>query len=222
MNLLTYNPGILDEMRVTPGPSYPKWFNYGGARVSFIGPHLEEGDSPPEEAVIYSDYFYEVLFVEEDGNARISESIRIHDCLQEDYETMTLLIPDRDRPNQDDFIWCVPIERVKWNKWYALSEKFKTIVPPEHGGGVRYMNRMEGREVKTILMMPNESQTDEDAEHACAFLRMVKNMSCRMYIVRCTDDPLTGARLINKCVGADVTMVEEADFEAPSEEKPEE
>lgn len=135
---------------------------------------------------------------------------------------MTLLIPDRDRENKDDFIWCVPIERVKWNKWYALSEKFKTIVPPEHGGGVRYMNRMEGREVKTILMMPNESQTDEDAEHACAFLRMVKNMSCRMYIVRCTDDPLTGARLINKCVGADVTMVEEADFsegDTPTDEE---
>lgn len=125
---------------------------------------------------------------------------------------MTLLIPDRDRPNQEDFIWCVPIERVKWNKWYALSQKFKTCVPKEHGGGVRYMNRMEGRNVKTVLVMPNEEQTDDDAVTACAFLRMVKELSCRIYIVRCTDDPLTGARLIHKAAGADVSLVEDVEF----------
>ena len=125
---------------------------------------------------------------------------------------MTLLIPDRDRENQDDFIWCVPIERVKWNKWYALSEKFKTVVPKEHGGGVRYMNRLEGRAVKTILVMPTESQTDDDAVTAAAFLRMVKGLTCRVYIVRCTDDPLTGPRLIAKCAGANVQYVEEVEF----------
>jgi hypothetical protein len=180
--------------------------------VSYVG--WDDYNIDPAWANGISGYYHEVFFSPQpDGSVRFSDCIRIHDCYQEDYTTMTLLIPDRDRPNQDDFIWCVPIERVKWNKWYALSEKFKTIVPEEHGGGVRYMNRLEGREVRTVLVMPNESQTDEDAEHACAFLRMVKNVSCRMYIVRCTDDPLTGARLINKCVGADVTMVEEADFD---------
>lgn len=125
---------------------------------------------------------------------------------------MTLLIPDRDRENQDDFIWCVPIERVKWNKWYALSEKFKTAVPKEHGGGVRYMNRMEGGNIKTILVMPTEYQTDDDAVTACAYLRMVEGMTCRVYIVRCTDDPLTGPRLIAKCAGANVNYVEEVEF----------
>lgn len=132
--------------------------------------------------------------------------------LQTEADTMTLLIPDRDRTNQEDFIWCVPIERVKWNKWYALSQKFKTMVPVEHGGGVRYMNRMEGRSVKTVLVMPNEEQSDDDAVTACAFLRMVKELSCRIYIVRATDDPLTGARLIHKVAGADPTLVEEAEF----------
>lgn len=125
---------------------------------------------------------------------------------------MTLLIPDRDRKNQDDFIWCIPIERAKWNKWFELSQKFKTAVPKEHGGGVRFMNRMEGRSVKTILVMPTAEQTDEDAVTACAYLRMVKGMTCRMYIVRCTDDPLTGARLIAKCAGANVNYVEDCEF----------
>jgi hypothetical protein len=154
-----------------------------------------------------------VIFLEGvDGAASIADSVYISGCNQEDFESMTLLIPDRDRENQDDFIWCVPIERVKWNKWYALSEKFKTAVPKEHGGGIRYMNRMEGRNVKTILVMPTEHQTDDDAVTACAYLRMVKGMTCRVYIVRCTDDPLTGPRLIAKCAGANVNYVEEVEF----------
>lgn len=125
---------------------------------------------------------------------------------------MTLLIPDRDRENQQDFIWCVPIERAKWNKWYELSKKFKTVVPKEHGGGVRFMNRMEGRQIRTVLVLPNEEQTDDDAVTACAFLRLVKELTCRIYIVRCTDDPLSGARLIMKAAGADVTLVEDVEF----------
>ncbi len=134
-------------------------------------------------------------------------------AFQVEADTVTLLIPDRDRPNQDDFIWCVPIERAKWNKWYALSERFKTCVPKEHGGGVRYMNRMEGRNVQTVLVMPNEEQSDEDALTACAFLRLVKNINCRMYIVRCTDDPMTGARMIHMAAGAEISHVEDVEFE---------
>lgn len=146
------------------------------------------------------------------GCDAIAETYTNQGTFQIEESTVTLLIPDRDRTNQEDFIWCVPIERVKWNKWYALSEKFKTVVPKEHGGGVRYMNRMEGREVKTVLVMPTEEQTDDDAVTACAFLRMVKELSCRIYIVRCTDDPLTGARLIHKVAGADPKLVEDAEF----------
>ena len=137
----------------------------------------------------------------------------------EENDTVTLLIPDRDRENREDFIWCVPIERQKWNKWYALSEKFKTVTPKEHGG-VRYMNRMEGRNVKTILIMPNAQQSDDDAVTACAYLRMIKGMTCRMYVVRCTDDPLTGARLIERAVGADITLVEDMELEGEEDAAP--
>lgn len=146
------------------------------------------------------------------GAASLARAITTSGHDQEDYETMVLLIPDRDRENQDDFIWCIPIERSKWNKWFELSQKFKTVVPKEHGGGVRYMNRMEGRTIRTVLMMPTSEQTDEDAMTAAAYLRMVKGLTCRMYIVRCTDDPLTGARLIAKCAGANVNLVEECEF----------
>lgn len=183
--------------------------------IGFAGPDWLEGFDPVNDwrdASAITESYHEIILVEEDdGTARLSDLIRIHDCLQEDYETMTLLIPDRDRENQQDFIWCVPIERAKWNKWYELSKKFKTAVPQEHGG-VRYMNRMEGKQIRTVLVMPNEEQSDDDAVQACAFLRMVRELTCRMYIVRCTDDPLSGARLIMKAAGADVTLVEDVEF----------
>lgn len=120
---------------------------------------------------------------------------------------VTLLIPDRTKENREDFIWCVPIERVKWNRWFKLSEKFKTVTPM----GVRYMNRMEGRAVRSVLVMPTEQHTDDDAVTACAWLRMVKQLTCRMYVVRCTDDPLTGSRRINAVVGADPALLEEVE-----------
>ena len=138
--------------------------------------------------------------------------------LQEENDTVTLLIPDRDRENREDFIWCVPIERQKWNKWYKLSEQFKTATPKEYGG-VRYMNRMEGKNVKTILVMPNAQQSDDDVVTACAYLRMIKGMTCRMYVVRCTDDPLTGARLIERAAGADITLVEDMGLVEGEEEQ---
>lgn len=125
---------------------------------------------------------------------------------------MTLLIPDRNKENREDFIWCIPIERVKWNKWYALSEKFNGKTPMK----VRFFNRMEGKEVKTVIVMPNSTQSDDDAETACAWLRMVKGVTCRMYVVRCTDDPLKGAGLIHAVMGVDPSFTEE--LEDPDDE----
>jgi hypothetical protein len=142
-----------------------------------------------------------------------SELVREAFGVMDDYlekKDMTLLIPDRERENQEDFIWCVPIERVKWNKWFELSQKFKCITPREHGG-VRYMNRMEGKEVRTILMMPTEDQSDDDAMHACAFLRLVKGLTCRIYVVRCSDEQLSSAQMIARYAGADVKLVEDLD-----------
>lgn len=152
-----------------------------------------------------------VLWVEAIG-ACISDAIFINGSYQEDYETMTLLVPDRDRENQEDFIWCLPVERQKFNKWFALSEKFRGITPKEHGE-VRYVNRMEGNQVRTVLVMPVDGQTDEDVVHACAFLRMVKGISCRMYVIRCTDDPMSSAQMINKVMGTDPKMVENIEDE---------
>lgn len=131
---------------------------------------------------------------------------------QLEMSTMTLLIPDRDRENQIDFVWCLPIERVKWNKWYGLSQKFKTATPKAHGA-VRYVVRMEGTTIKTLVVMPNGEQSDDDAMTACAYLRLVKGITCRMFVVRCTDDPLRGARLIERAAGANVEYVEDMDLE---------
>ena len=128
--------------------------------------------------------------------------------VQFEEDTMTLLIPDRDRENREDFIWCVPIERQKWNKWFALSEQFKCVTPDIHGG-VRYMNRMEGKQVKTVLMMPTFDQSDDDVLLACAYLRMIKQMTCRMYVVRCTDLPMNGPRIINAVAGANPDFMDE-------------
>ena len=121
---------------------------------------------------------------------------------------MTLLIPDPDRPQREDFVWCVPVERIKFNKWYELAVKFKGLTDV---GKLRYVNRYDKGRVRTIIVLPNSEQSDEDAMTACAWLRMVKGVDCKLYVVRCSDDPMKGARLINAVMGADRNFVEEVE-----------
>ena len=149
----------------------------------------------------------EVIFLEGlDGAASIAFSERIHDCIQEDVDSMTLLIPDRDRDNQDDFVWCLPVDREKWQKWYNLAEKFKGITPEAHHS-MRYANRVDGKEVRTVLALPTSLMSDDDVLHACAFLRMVKNITCRIYVLRCSDD-LARDQPLHKIIGVDPNQLE--------------
>lgn len=120
--------------------------------------------------------------------------------------SMTLLIPDRDREQREDFIWAVPVPRPAWQKWYKLAEQFKGITPTEK---MRYMVRYDMGKVKTILVLPNGLHSDDDVLAACAWLRMIKEHTCKMYVLRCTDDPPTGARLIERVMGCDPALVEE-------------
>lgn len=127
----------------------------------------------------------------------------------EEVGPMTLLLPDRAREQREDFVWCLPVERQKWNKWYALSKQFNTCTPD----GVRYFTRMEGsgadQKVRTVVMMPNESQSDDDVMAACAWLRLVEQMTCRMYIIRSTDQKLSTAQMIYNMAGADPKTMED-------------
>jgi hypothetical protein len=117
-------------------------------------------------------------------------------------ENMTLLIPDRNKESQEDFIWALPVEHMKWKKWYELSKKFKTTTPMH----VRYMTRMEDKQIKTIVLLPTEQQTDDDAKTAAAWLRMVKQLSCRIYVIRAKGEyaqPMSKYELINAVMGID-------------------
>ena len=134
-------------------------------------------------------------------------------------DTMTLLIPDRDRENRDDFVWCLPIDRQKWNKWIGLAKKFKGVTPPEHGA-VHYVNRMEGKQVRTVLLMPTEMHDDDTVVAAAAYLRMVKQLSCRMYVVRCSDQRPSMATLIAATAGADPKQVEDVELDDETEDQP--
>ncbi len=127
-------------------------------------------------------------------------------------ETMNLLIPDRNKDNKEDFVWCLPVERVSWAKWYELSKKFRGVTPD----GVRYMNRMEGKKVKTILMLPDQSHSDDDVLTACAWLRMVKQYDCKMYVCRCSDDKPNMAQIIAAAAGAESEFVEYVDDADPT------
>lgn len=104
---------------------------------------------------------------------------------------MPLLIPDESRtPNRDDYVFAVPVARVAWNKWYALSERLGTLVQLY---SMRYVVRMQtgsgNEKVKTIIVLPTGGQTDEDAVAAAAYLRLINHETCLIYILRCTDDP---------------------------------
>lgn len=126
--------------------------------------------------------------------------------------TMTLVIPDRDREQREDFIWCQPVIRKSWQKWYELSKQFKSVTPD----GVRYMSRMEGRKIQTIMILPTSEQSDDDAMTACAWLRMVKGLTCRMYVIRCTDDLPSAAKTIMQAAGVDPALVEDIDDGNPT------
>lgn len=150
--------------------------------------------------------------VELDGHTGMAFAYINQGFSQIEENSVVLLIPDRDRENQEDFKWCLPIDRVKWNKWYELSKKFRTVTPKAQGS-VRYVNRMEGTTVKTVIMMPTGNHTDDDAMTACAWLRLVQGFTGRISVVRCTDDPIRGARLIERVAGTDPALVEDVEFD---------
>lgn len=127
-------------------------------------------------------------------------------------ENMTLIIPDRNKESQEDFIWALPVEHVKWNKWYDLSKQFKCVTPTAHGG-VRYMNRMEGKDVKTVVLLPTDQQSDDDVLTSAAWLRMIKQLSCRIYVIRAGGRPLSRAETINAVVGIDPDTLQELEDE---------
>lgn len=128
---------------------------------------------------------------------------------------MTLLIPDSHRTNQDDFIWCIPVERVKWNKWFELSKKFKHVTKTQPA--VRYMTRVEGsKKIQSIIMLPTEDQSDDDVTTACAWLRITKEFNERIYVLRCTDTPLKGAQLVERVIGANPKSMLDVDDDNPT------
>jgi hypothetical protein len=110
-------------------------------------------------------------------------------------ELMTLIIPDRDRPQRDDLIWAMPLTKERFNKWVGLSTLHKLITPKLYGN-MRYMTRVEsdgdgrdGRSVMTLIMLPTDQHTDDDVMQACAYLRLVKEHTCRIYVVRQEEEP---------------------------------
>ncbi len=136
---------------------------------------------------------------------------------------MSLIIPDQSKPSTEDYVWALPVPRDKWQKWFELSKKFKTTAPPEFGG-VRYVHRMEGGQVKTIIMLPGDAQSDDDVTHSAAWLRMIKQLTCRIYVLRCdhtVTEPLTGARLINAVAGMDPSLMETMEVDTPDDDESE-
>ncbi len=140
---------------------------------------------------------------------RVLDPLTICIFLFEEEANVTLIIPDRNKPSQEDFVWALPVDTVKWKKWYELSRHYKTTTPMN----VRYMSRVEGKEVKTIVLLPTDRQTDDDAMTAAAWLRMVKKFSCRIYVIRPSTgaEELSGAKLINAVMGLDPDTLTEMD-----------
>ncbi len=158
-------------------------------------------------------YWWEDVHVAHEHSVTLQATIIRDGYIEPDASSMSLLIPDRNKQNQEDFIWALPIDRVKWNKWYELSVKLRTTTPEK----VRYVKRKEGEQVVTVLIMPNEQQTDDDAMVACAWLRMVQGISCRMYVVRSSDQStkMNAAQLMNAVMGLDPDTIHE--IEDPEE-----
>lgn len=127
---------------------------------------------------------------------------------------MTLLIPDTRHPktNNIDQIFCMPVKFDKWNKWKALSDLHKKKTQ-----GVSFMDRVEGGEIRTIIMLPTTEQTDDEVLAAVAYMRMIDNITCRVYVVRATYSEASQSAIMNAVIGADpdtiITLPEDMDNE---------
>lgn len=117
---------------------------------------------------------------------------------------MTMLIPNIKHPrsNNVDMIFCLPVTWDKWSKWKALSDRHN-----KECQGVSYMDRVEKGEVRTIIMLPSYEQTDEDVLTAVAYMRMIDNLTCRMYVVRAAYEEPSQAQVMNAVIGADPTTI---------------
>lgn len=128
--------------------------------------------------------------------------------------SMALLIPNTRHPhtNNIDLIFCLPAAYAKWNKWKALSDQHK-----KSAQGIALMDRVENGKVQTIIMLPETLQSDEDVLTAVAYLRMIENVTCRVYVVRSTFQTITDAQRMNAVIGADPDTI--IDVPEPADEK---
>jgi hypothetical protein len=92
---------------------------------------------------------------------------------------MAILIGDPHKPNTDTLIWAMPLEAQTWIRWQTAAVKFKC-----RALDIVYLNRMEGPGKRTIILLPEDWQSDEACETAAAWIRVVKLFEQRIYVVR--------------------------------------
>lgn len=121
---------------------------------------------------------------------------------------MALMIPDGNRPQREDFVWCLPIPTDDWLKIHALADKFKGVAP----NGIRYVRRIGARQVAIILVLWHEGTTSEDQIlEACAYLRLIKDMRQPIYIVPHSRDQASITSLIQRSMGENPMLIQSTD-----------
>lgn len=112
---------------------------------------------------------------------------------------MTLLVPDTRHPHGNDYdlIFCLPVPYEKWNKWKALSDSKQRSVRD-----ISIMDRTESGTTRTVVCLPTECQSDDDVIAMVAYMRMIEDITARVYVVRCTHGTVGKATIMAACIGA--------------------
>lgn len=122
---------------------------------------------------------------------------------------MRLLVPDAERTQRPDMVWCLPVSEGQFDKLCKLAEKFKCFSP----SGVPYLHRIGQRREKIILVMHAMlTHTEDEILEACAWIRLIKDKQQPIYIVPCGDElELTQAQIINRAMGASPGQIQSLD-----------
>lgn len=120
-----------------------------------------------------------------------------------------ILIQDTTNPNNKDndtLIFAVPVHATVWAFWVEQARKDGSF----EGDMPYVMTKPEG-EQGVMIMLPEPSQDDDYACFIAAKIRLVRDFTGRIYVVRGTHNTWTKAQVQYAIMGGDPNVMLEVD-----------
>lgn len=91
-----------------------------------------------------------------------------------------ILLTDPNKPSHEGFSYAMPQGREVWQVWRAAAARCNSYVM-----GIAMAYRLDGSGKKDlILILPDESHSDDDIETAAAHLRVMEKFEGSIFVMR--------------------------------------